>query len=98
MAEVDLNRIKLNCSLVVFYCTFFLQDKLFLVVQELFLDRVASPCDAVAFKVHLGLCEHVLISLQCALRLQKSRAERTRIDVHQRIALTNRSEERRVRK
>ncbi len=87
MAVVDLNLVKLHRSLVVFYRALVLQHKLFLVVQDLLRNGVARPRGAVAFKVHLRLGEHILVSLQRPLRLQKRRAVRTRIDVDQRIAL-----------
>ena len=88
MAVVDLNLVILHRSLVVFYCALVLQHKLFLVIQDLLCDGVARPRGTVAFKVHLCLGEHVLVSLQRALRLQKRGAVWTRIDVNQRIALT----------
>ncbi len=72
MAVVDLNLVKLHRSLIVFYCALILQHKLFLVVQQLLLDRVARPCGTVAFNIHLRLCEHVLVALERSLRLQKS--------------------------
>src|ERR1039458_2270163 len=63
-------------------------DEYFLVVQKLFGNGVARPRGTVAFQVHLCLGEQILVSLQRPLRLQKSGAVWTRIDVNQRIALT----------
>ena len=84
---LDLNLVILHRSLVVFYGALVLQHQLFLVIQDLLCDGVARPRGTVAFKVHLCLREHILVSLQRALRLQKRGAVRTRIDVNQRIAL-----------
>ena len=88
VAEVDLNLVILHRSLIVFYRALVLQHELFLVIQDLLCNGVARPRGAVAFKVHLRLGEHILVSLQRPLRLQERRAVRTRIDVNQRIALT----------
>ena len=88
MAVVDLNLVVLHRSLVVLYRALVLQHELFLVIQDLLRDGVARPRGAVAFQVHLCLGEHIFVSLQRPLRLQKRCAVRTRIDVNQRIALT----------
>ena len=88
MAEVDLNLVVLHRSLVVFYRALVLQHELFLVIQDLLCNGVARPRGTVAFQVHLCLGEQILVSLQRPLRLQKRGAVRTRIDIHQRIALT----------
>ncbi len=42
---------------------------------------------AVALQVHLRLRQHVLVAIEGPLRLQKRRAVRAGIDIHQRIAL-----------
>ena len=89
MAVVDLHLIKLHRSLIVLYCALVLQNKFFLIIQDLLCNGVACPGGTVPFQVHLRLGEHVLVSLEGSLCLQKSCAVRTGIDVDQRVALPN---------
>jgi len=89
VAVFDLHLIVLHGPLVILYRALILQDNFFLIVQELLLDGIAGPRGAVAFHIHLRLCEYVLIALQRALRLQEIRLILARIDVDQRIALAD---------
>jgi hypothetical protein len=87
VAEVDLDLIVLHRSLVVLYRALVLEHELFLVVQDLLCNGVARARGTVASQVHLGLRQHIFVSLQRPLRLQQHGAVGTRIDIHQRIAL-----------
>ena len=87
MAVVDLKLVKLHRSLIVFHGAFILQHQFFLIIQDLLGNGIARPCGLIALKVHLGLCQQVLVPFERSLRLQKRCHVLTIIDVRQPISL-----------
>ncbi len=67
---------------------FVLQHEFFLVLHCCFAIAFCAHASLIALQVHLGLCQHVLVTLERTLRLQKIGAILARIDVNQRIAFT----------
>ncbi len=60
MTVVDLNLVKLNYSLIVFYYAIVLQHQLCLIIHHLLCNRVTRPRVTVAFEVQLCLSEQIL--------------------------------------